>query len=448
MKINNFPLDQTFVVTNSLQGKPGNTVSPAAGDIPQTAVQYMFDNQVRIILNQLVKMLSQQTATLLELPASLADEARQILREPLAGDQVVARGLAAMLRGQKTVSQSLAAFANTVGDAAVIKEQFPDGLPRTLSALIAKFEDQIGHLDPDIGKALLALATELTENPAPVTDASAVLQQAGRRLIDSLPREEYTIPKQQFQARLPVLLETLVENFQQELAQLPFPPLEQEILTASLRQICQQLQQELTQPSPSAAAKGQPPSFVGLPAVIDDIIDHFENQLVKLDATFEKDVMVTNLRQVLSQLTQDLEDGDKAALSRLADYLLERAPEKIRTAAGLHNLPELKEIWVLQRMSASREWLELPAAVLRQAGQNLKDMNTVIPRNTDQSPDSSPAKTSFNLAVPLYFGEEKKAYPAYIHIFQDREKSPRTAILRLRPGCGCACPPRISVWST
>jgi len=438
VKIDNLPLEPSVAITNSLQGKAGDLApSSEIKDVAQTAVNLMFDDQIRTVLNQLTKILSQQNATLLNLPANLADEVKQLLQQPLAGEQVVAKGLSAMLQGQKTVSLSLSAFANTLNDAASIKEQFPGVLPEEWSNLIAKFEDLVSHLDPDIGKTLLALAKDLTDNPAQLTDASTVLQQAGRQLINTLAREQYTIPMQEFQANLPALLKTLVDNFQQELAQLPFPPSDQELLTASLQQICQQLMQELSQPpaqqepaqpqsSPQFAPKGQVPPFIGLPAVIDDIIAHFESQLIKMDVTLEKDVLVTNLRQILSQLTQDLSDEDQAALLRLVDQLQDSVPESIRTAAKLNNLPELQTTWVLQKMANSRQWLELSAATLRQSGQTLRDMATIVPRQVDQSPDSWSAKSTFNLAVPLYFGEEKKAYPAYIHIFQDRDK-PGTA---------------------
>lgn len=427
MKINNFSLDQAVAVTNSLQGKPSNPAPSGLADAAETAVQFMFDTQVKNILTQLTKMLSQQASTLMELPAPVADEVKQLLREPLVGEQVVAKGLTGMLQGQKSVSRNLASFAAILNDAAVIKEQFPTGLTKTWSGLIAQFEDQISQLDSDIGKSLLALATELTDNPTPFTDASAVLQQAGRALLDILPRDQYTIPKQEFLTKLPVLLQTLVYDFQEGLTKLPLPPLEQEMLTSSLRQVVQQLMQELAQPLPSAAAKGETPTFVSLPSIVDDIIAHFENQLIKLDATFEKDVLITNLRQILGQLTENLGDDDKAVLTRLADQLSERTPEKLLTAATLHNLPELREVWVLDRMAASRQWLQLPLDSLREAGQNLRDMNTVIPKHADMPPDASPARSSFNLAVPLYFGEEKRAYPAYIHIFQDRENASQTA---------------------
>jgi hypothetical protein len=446
VKINNFPLDPSVAVNYSQQGKAGNVGPASISDVSETAFQLMFDNQISTILNQLTKLLNQQATTLMELPAAITDEVKQLLQQPLAGEQVVAKGLAAMLQGQKTASLGLAGFANTLNDAATIKAQFPGGLPETWSNLIAQFEDQISQLDSDIGNSLLALAKELTDNPTPVSDASTALQQAGRQLLDSLSREQYTIPRQDFQTKLPDLLKTFVELFRQELAQLPLPIPEQWILSDNLQQICQQLLQDLSQSAsqqepannpipqsasqqepasnliPQAAAKEQAPPFVGLPAIIDDIIAHLESQLVKMDITFEKDVLVTNLRQILSQLTQDLDGEDQSALSRLAGQMQDNMPEKIRTAAELHNLPELKEVWVLQRMAASRQWLELPATALRQAGQTLKDMNTIIPKQFDQPPDSS-SKMSLNLAVPLYFGEEKKAYPAYIHIFQDQEKT-------------------------
>ena len=418
MKITNFSMDTALNIGNSQQSKQGEVLPTTANAPGQSQVQLLLENQVKTMLGELVKILDQQTATVQKLPPEVASVVEQLLQQPLAGEEVIPQGLTAMLKGQKTVSQSLTALAGTLQDAAAGSEVLSSTVSPTMDNLIAQFTNQTTKLGPDLGKTILTLASQLADDPAPLTDVSALLQQVGRQVIDALPRDQFTVSRRDFQTKIPEFLNTLLDNFEQEITKLQLPLQTKQELVTSLQQTCQQLFQEL---SPAATPKGSLPQFISLPATLDDIIEHFEGQLVQLDTSLENGITVANLRQICRQLTQDLSTEDQAVLSRLTQHLDDTMPDKVKLAAANHNLPELKEAWVLQRLASGRQWLESAPDSLRQASQSLKNMTTIVPRSFEQPADFGSGKTTFNLAIPFYFGEEKKAYPAYIHVYQDQD---------------------------
>jgi len=466
MKINNLPLDQS-------QTMPGAT--SFNGDAPLLTtkntlqqVQLLLDNQVKMLLGELAKVLDRQDVAIQKLPPDIAQAAEKLLQQPLNGAEVVPQGLSAMLKGRNTVVQNLLTFADVLDDTAHFSKQLPQGIPVAWKNVLTKFLDETIKLIPDFDKKLVTLTSQLLDSskkvsdapvilqqaskqlvsntPRPeltiiqqdllskklvtltgqllgssekVIDAPAILQQAGRELVSSTPRPELTIIQQDLLTKLPILFDKLITNFEQQLTEYSPKNQDKTTLINTLRQICNDLIQDVAE-----MPQNRQPAFIGVPSVIDDIIELLESRISTVYANTEQDVILTSLRQKCRQMIQSLPPDDRTAFRQLTDNMEESIPEKIRQAAVQHNIPELRQTWVIQRLAAAREWLATPPEVLRQASQTLHEMAASIPRASSDTPsEATSGQNSLNMVIPLYFGEDKKAYPAYIHVYRDKDEN-------------------------
>ena len=411
MKINSVSPDH-LIFTSNTQVQQG-VIAPEEQDIlDMPKVQVILENQIKVLLGEMTKLLNHQATTLQELPSAVSAEAAKILQQSLISDEVVPQGLTAIYKGQKVVIQNLIAMANSMDDAAFLSQNLPGKLPESISKALINFQDLAARSGTDIGKNIMLLAHKLVDNPNPVINAPDILAQTARSLIDSTPREELTIARQEIMQKLPGLLNSLIDDFSQELTQLTTEQGRQ-ILSTSLRENSQQLLETI---------KNSDRPYYGLPSLLDDLIALFENNLNNVSPLLEKDVMIGNLRQLSQQLFQDILPEDQPVLNRMIDKMQERVPESVKLAAQQHNMPELAQNWVIQKIATGRSWLSMPGEAMQEASQKLREMAVAIQRTTEMPAEAAKAQNAFNLLVPLYLGEEKKPYPAYIHVYQDKER--------------------------
>jgi len=111
----------------------------------------------------------------------------------------------------------------------------------------------------------------------------------------------------------------------------------------------------------------------------------------------------------------------QAELAGGAALFAKDIPEMVRQAAAFHNLPELEEALVRQKMADSLPWLKLPAETLRQASRAVNEMAAAWPQ-TDQAAAETPAgQKVLVMTMPICFADGR-SYPAYLHISRDREQ--------------------------
>lgn len=415
MKITSTGVDPTIAIATTHQGQHSDIAhtqphTPVASVQPQ--VQLLLDNQVKLLLAEVTALLRQQADSLAQLPPAVAQTADQLLHEPLQGEKLVPQGLTAMLNGQKSAVQNLLLLAGVLKDAAVVKQYFPDGLSDALRKTLNAFESQITRLGDDPTSTLLTLATQLAASEKPVHKAPLVLEQLCRQLQSDQSGQQGT---GQSPASLAKMFAQLADDFSSQLIPFTTSVHERNLLITVFRQTAQQLLSTYTD-----TPDGQLP---GLPAIMDKLLESFDLQLIKLNPALEKDIMATDLRQISRQMADSLSVGERQSLQQLISLLQDDVPAKLNQAALQHNLPELKEAWVLLKMASAKEWLNLPTDVLLKSSQNVHEMAASLLRGaTDQSGDQGNKQNSITLAMPLYFGEEARPYPAYIHISQDQER--------------------------
>lgn len=108
--------------------------------------------------------------------------------------------------------------------------------------------------------------------------------------------------------------------------------------------------------------------------------------------------------------------------AKLDDAFSNSLPHKLNQAVENRRMPELRQALAWLKVAESVEMAHLPTASLKQAEETLKEMATLAQRSTTQPVvDTIAGQKTLTFAFPMYLGEEKKPYPTYIHISQDRE---------------------------
>lgn len=113
-------------------------------------------------------------------------------------------------------------------------------------------------------------------------------------------------------------------------------------------------------------------------------------------------------------------------------------PPEVRQFALDNKLPELKDAVAVLKLAEAREYLRLPTATLSHASVTLQDISTGMQKFSTLQTTANPDQLSLSMAFPLYWGDDKKAYPVYLHVSKDREDEtgrvagqPRDTWLRL-----------------
>ncbi|MBP2651302.1 MAG: hypothetical protein H6Q74_2127 [Firmicutes bacterium] len=446
-----------------------NTVSTTAADnvaeqIPEAQplsqltgqqVELFLDAEVKTLLAELAKLLTEQNVGLEQLPEQVGTQAKELLQQPFTASTALAGGFTKILKDQKAAVDTLASMASSFNDAAVFKQEFPEGLTETGQKLLTAFKQQtkLGNFS---GKHTLAVARQLTSQADPAELAPLLRQVASQILAKSDSNLETG-------QKLPQVLEKFVAETAESLSRFGQLP-GKEILIHEVEQVVRQVLQETgndpaeagskvaakqnpEQPLPLQAdlvaenivhgskkenatgltiinakpvADEQPEATKSLQTVVEKIIDRFE-QLVSKNSALQKNDIVENFRQFAEALEKSPQA--KTLLETLTNMVKDKdiLPANIRQAARMHNLPELEKAWTLAKLDSVREWLNMPKEVLNQTGNELRQLAVAVHRFAEKNVQvqADAQHNGMTLLVPLFLSPEAKPYPTYIHIFKD-----------------------------
>ncbi|MDT8901265.1 hypothetical protein [Anaeroselena agilis] len=184
LKINpGMATDQATAAPLGAQAEAGGQAASSQA-VFRNAVQLLSDANIKALLDALGKTLSEFKKLSGELPAETAREALNLGRAATGADTVLPRGLAAMVRGARSGGESLAAFAQTLADAAVLGELFPDGLKAETAAAAAAFARLAGE-SGDFTARLLTLVRQLAAAP----EGDETLLALAKVLLSELPED-------------------------------------------------------------------------------------------------------------------------------------------------------------------------------------------------------------------------------------------------------------------
>jgi hypothetical protein len=165
-------------------GTPAGKTAAGHAAAVRPQVDLMADGNIKLLLDALGKTLGRLQQLGSKLPAAAAEELNTLGRAALGADTAVPQGLTAMVRGARSGGEAMAAFAQTLGDAALLGEVFPDGLAPETAAAAEAFRAAAGGRS-DFAARLLALARQMAAAP----EGDAALLAAARELLAALPPE-------------------------------------------------------------------------------------------------------------------------------------------------------------------------------------------------------------------------------------------------------------------
>lgn len=185
MKVNaGSPTDPAATATISGQAETAGGAAATSTAALRSKVELIADGNIKLLLDALGKTLGEFNKLSGELPTAAAQEAKNLGRAAMGADTVLPRGLAAMVRGARSGGETMAAFAQTMTDAAVLSELFPAGLKPEMMAAATAFVRAFGE-SGDFSARLMTLVRQLIDAPEGETTPLAL----AKVLLAELPEE-------------------------------------------------------------------------------------------------------------------------------------------------------------------------------------------------------------------------------------------------------------------
>jgi hypothetical protein len=185
MKINaGLPADPAATATISGQTEAAGGPEASSAAALRSKVELIADGNIKLLLDALGKTLGEFNKLAGELPPAAAREAHNLGRAAMGADTVLPRGLAAMVRGARSGGETMAAFAQTMADAAVLSELFPEGLRPETAAAATTFARTVGE-SGDFSARLMTLVRQLIDTPEGETTPLAL----AKAMLADLPED-------------------------------------------------------------------------------------------------------------------------------------------------------------------------------------------------------------------------------------------------------------------
>jgi hypothetical protein len=390
-----------------------------AGSPLQTAVlpqvELLTDAGIRMLLGELTKLLDNQASLQGQLPPTVAAAAESALAGQ-AADSVLPQGLAALVKGARSGADSMGNLAGRLKAAASLARVFPAGVPAALTELATAVAAGMSA-EPQAAMPAAMPAGQATQIPAGqnASAGQAALPQppgpqAGTATLSApaTAGQPATMPAGgQLAAapagQAPIVAEAAAGNAANGPVQ----------TTSSGAQV------------PAAATGAGLPGKVAATAA--EVLTALTGELAKAASGQATETpALARLQQVLVEVLPDKPSLPvRAALNQATAALDAYLPATGGREAPGPELKGVKEGLVLLTVADSQKWLKLPENSLRQAAATLHELAAAPPGQ--QAADTAGSQNVLAMTVPLYLGPDGKAYPAYIHISQEKENGGRPA---------------------
>ncbi|MCE5287072.1 MAG: flagellar hook-length control protein FliK [Pelosinus sp.] len=184
-------------------------------------------------------------------------------------------------------------------------------------------------------------------------------------------------------------------------------------------------QDNMQQPQSSAAGENTA-SVGGSQAAkqsLEDIVMNLAKQLAG-NSMASQGVVKNDIKQFFQQspLQQTDNSQEAAILKQTVENFTQNAPEILKFAAGKHNLPELPQLWALVKLHKTLEWTKFDQEKLQQTIRSMREMTASMKKSVAFSGEKIDNNSTLSFSMPLYLGEGMQPYPAYIHLYQQRQK--------------------------
>ncbi|MBR2214206.1 MAG: hypothetical protein IJ849_00445 [Selenomonadaceae bacterium] len=122
-----------------------------------------------------------------------------------------------------------------------------------------------------------------------------------------------------------------------------------------------------------------------------------------------------------------LSDKEARQLQSLLRLCQQNVPATIQQAAAQQDIPDLTRLWAFMQLCDFAMAKRLNGRQLKSAGKQLAEF-VVTMRHSMGGDNSSTVQgqRSLNFMLPIYMGENEKAYPTYIHVYDEDAMDPET----------------------
>lgn len=126
------------------------------------------------------------------------------------------------------------------------------------------------------------------------------------------------------------------------------------------------------------------------------------------------------LKQFLNNKAQ-LKPEEVEQFNKLLKLCEDFTPLSIKQAAVKNKAEDLPKLWIMAQLSDLAEVADLPAAQLKAAAKSLHDFSTILRSALQNENEVGNNQKSMSFMLPLYMGENEQNYPAYFHIYHEKE---------------------------
>lgn len=128
------------------------------------------------------------------------------------------------------------------------------------------------------------------------------------------------------------------------------------------------------------------------------------------------------IKQLLANLATEVPRDQMAKLTKSVEALM---PQVLKQAAAEQGLAELPNLWALLKMVELDQWKAMDRNERAKAGAVLKRLAQLFAKEAVPQGENLNTHTVLSYSLPLYFGDHPTPYPAYIHIYHQREQEDR-----------------------
>lgn len=132
--------------------------------------------------------------------------------------------------------------------------------------------------------------------------------------------------------------------------------------------------------------------------------------------------VLRDIKQLLANLTPDITEDQLQTAAKPVEALI---PQILKQAAVQHGLAELPNLWALLKIVELNQWKNMDRSERAKAGADLKRLAQLFAKETIPQGENVSTHTVLSYSMPLYFGDNPHPYPAYIHIYHQREQTDR-----------------------
>ena len=126
------------------------------------------------------------------------------------------------------------------------------------------------------------------------------------------------------------------------------------------------------------------------------------------------------LKQFLNNKAQ-LKPEEVEQFNKLLKLCEDFTPLSIKQAAVKNKAEDLPKLWIMAQLSDLAEVADLPAEQLKAAAKSLHDFSTILRSALQIENEVGNNQKSMSFMLPLYMGENEQNYPAYFHIYHEKE---------------------------